>query len=67
MAKKSTSKAKEAGMPMPVAPRADRNVCIRRIANGYVLRESGVRSGQYFERETFTRTQPKVVISGPKG
>lgn len=69
MAKKpSKPKAKNTGdaVPMPVSPRSDRNVCIRKIANGYVLRESGSRGGQYFERETFTRTQPKIVVSGTK-
>lgn len=69
MAKKAGSRSKskgDAGPAMP-APRADRNVCIRKIANGYVLRESGTRSGQYFERETFTRVQPKIVVSGTKG
>jgi hypothetical protein len=56
---------KVAGPAYP-APRADRNVCIRKIANGYVLRESGTRKGEYFERETFTRTAPKLVIGGAK-
>jgi len=68
MAKKSSGKSKGDGLAGPAypKPRDDRNVCIRKIANGYVLRESGVRKGQYFERETFTRTQPKIVVSGTK-
>lgn len=67
MPKKSSGKSKGDAAPMPYPkPRDDRNVCIRKIANGYVLRESGVRKGEYFERETFTRTQPKIVVSGTK-
>lgn len=67
MPKKSSGKAKSSSAaPMPVAPRDDRNVCIRKIANGYVLRESGVRRGEYFERETYTRTQPQIVVTPTK-
>lgn len=67
MAKKSKA-SKGDGLAGPAYPKPpnDRNVCIRKIANGYVLRESGSRNGQYFERETFTRTQPKIVVSGTK-
>lgn len=49
----------------PVGPAMvrDEHISIRKISNGYLLRESGTdRTGQYFEKETFTKTKPKVTI-----
>lgn len=70
-AKKSTEKSSkkskgEASNPVAIsgAPSNRRDVCIRKIDNGYVLTESGMRAGQYFQRETYSRSQPKITIGG---
>jgi hypothetical protein len=69
MAKKTGGKGKGgkgAATEAAPSPRTDRSVCVRRIQNGYVVSESGVRNGQYFTRETFTPRAPKVVIAPTK-
>lgn len=66
MAKKSPTK-NAAGCFPAMPPRQDVNVSIRKIENGYVLRESGMRKdGQYYEKERFTPRQPKINIVGTK-
>jgi hypothetical protein len=46
---------------MPSGP--DRqHLTIRQISNGYIVNESGVKNGKYFEKETFTKTKPKVTM-----
>lgn len=67
--KKATKdKANKISEANPASPSNQRqNFSIRKIDNGYITSRSGYgKGGQYFERETFTRSQPKIVI-GDKG
>lgn len=63
---KATTKKLNASLTADLAPvRSDRrDVSIRKINNGYVLTESGTRAGKYFQRETYTPKQPKIVVGG---
>lgn len=67
-AKKKARKAAGAETGPIAAPSNQRqNFSIRKIDNGYVTSRSGYgKGGQYFERETFTRVKPKIVM-GDKG
>lgn len=59
--KKATTKKVVSTATVP-AMTNDEHLTIRKISNGYVVRESGTRNGQYFEKETFTKVKPKVTI-----
>lgn len=69
-AKSKAGKPKKASNTTPVdavSPNNQRqSITIRKIANGYVTSKSGYSKGQYVERETFSRTAPRVVVSGEK-
>lgn len=41
----------------------DKHLSVRKINNGYVVRESYTRNGQYVERETYTPKEPKITIA----
>lgn len=58
-APRKQSTAKRA--PSPMSDDSE-NISIRRISNGWVLRESHVKNGKYIENETFTPTKPTVSI-----
>jgi hypothetical protein len=72
MARKSKSKGKSKGEKgcdinaSPCMPSDRRDISVRKISNGYIVSESGYRGGQYSSRETFTSTQPKVVVDKAK-
>lgn len=45
-----------------------KDLSVRKIENGYLVRQSEYRGGKYVERETFTPTAPKITIANaPKG
>ncbi|PSJ60756.1 hypothetical protein [Pseudaminobacter soli (ex Li et al. 2025)] len=62
---RSASKAKAVEVA-PSAPRTEEHMSIRKISNGYVVRESWTEgkgaSSKYLERETFTKTKPTIKI-----
>lgn len=47
--------------------RADfENVRVRKIANGHVTTQIGVRDGKFFKNETYSRSKPGVTVEKPK-
>lgn len=69
--KAAATRAKKRAAPteaVPAASQGRRDLSVRKIANGYVVRESTSHRGKYVERETFTPTAPKISIANaPKG
>lgn len=62
--KPAKSKQKSRGAAQALqAPSQDKNLCIRKISNGYLVRESSYTRGKYVERETYTATKPKITIT----
>lgn len=58
--KSSKPEALSAGAPS----NAQQSISIRKIDNGYVTSMSGYRGDKYFQRESFSKAKPKVVIGG---
>lgn len=51
----------------PTKARADfENVRVRKIANGHVTTQIGVRDGKFFKNETYSRSKPAVTAAAPK-
>lgn len=65
---KSKKKSSICASPSP-SKSVEHTISTRKIANGYVTRQSTYRDGKYQDRETFSPTKPKVEISvgGVKG
>lgn len=62
-AAKSKAKSKVGAAQAVPVPSQDKNLCIRKISNGYLVRESSYTRGKYVERETYTATKPKITIT----
>jgi hypothetical protein len=58
---KRTDARKSIVVPAP-SKQISENISIRRISNGWVIRESREVNGKYTENETFTRTKPSINI-----
>lgn len=61
--KKSSSSTARKGCdsPMP-AGNSETTTSVRKISNGYVVRQSTYGNGKYQEKETFTKTKPSIDI-----
>jgi len=42
---------------------SDKNVMVRKIDNGFVVRQTQMKGGKYIERETYTPVEPKITIN----
>lgn len=50
---------------MAVPRDENKQMSIRKIANGYLICESGSdKDGRYYSEETFSATKPTVTVSG---
>ncbi len=60
------SKPKGTERVAPPSRSRDREIAIREINNGFIIRESWTtKSGDYKNRETFSPTDPKIDITKP--
>lgn len=64
---KSTRSTAAVDVAIPAPARERMSISVRRIANGYVVNQSGVdRKGNYVEHERFTPSRPKIDIKPAK-
>lgn len=52
-----------ADMPEPYTPPDEHNVSMRKISNGYIVRQHGYQDGKRFEVEQHSPTKPSVQFA----
>ena len=63
--KKPMTKKKKGQVDPPVMGGnggGDASISLRKIANGWLISESGIKRGKYVNKETFSKTKPAITI-----
>ena len=64
--KGKSRKSPSVGKPVPCGNGGDCTVTIRKIANGYIVRESTYTGRTFKEKETYCETAPKLGMEPKK-